>query len=191
MGQPKKLRLTGTDSKVLLKFNRIQSIVVAMPLRTKEERYITTMELQMIPPFDPVTGYLPPGEHRANWHDFVMRFGGNSHRKRLLDGIRRMASNLREAGCKFFLVDGSFVTTAEAPADFDACCDFSGINIGKVDLRLFAAGNERLEMKAEYFGELFPEHYMANGQYTFREFFQSDRDGIAKGIVRLELETLP
>jgi hypothetical protein len=145
----------------------------------------------VIPAFDAGTGYLPPGEHPATWEEFAKRFGGNRQRKRLLDGLRRMASNLRDAGCKFFLVDGSFVTATEVPSDFDACCDFSGINVGKVDLRLFSAGDGRLEMKAEYFGELFPEHYMADGQYTFREFFQSDRDGVAKGIVRLELGTLP
>lgn len=142
----------------------------------------------MIPAFETATGYLPPGEHLADWQEFSTRFGGNRVRDRLLGGILRMGQSLRQAGCTFFLIDGSFVTDRETPNDFDACCDFSGINIAKTDLRLFGT---RAEMKAEFFGELFPEQYQADDRYTFREFFQTDRDGVAKGIVRLQLETLP
>jgi hypothetical protein len=141
----------------------------------------------MIPPFSSDTGYLPPGEHSADWDEFQSRFGWNVVRRRLLDGIRRMAISLHIAGSRFFLVDGSFVTNKEVPNDFDACCDFSDINIAKTDLRLFGT---RAEMKAEFYGELFPEQYQADDEYTFREFFQTDRDGIPKGVVRLMLETV-
>lgn len=143
----------------------------------------------MLPAFDPATGYLPPGEHTSDWAEFSARFGWNVRRRRLLTGLRRLAINLRDAGCTFFLVDGSFVTASAKPKDYDACCDFSGINVGKVDLRIFDFDN-RSEMKAEYFGEVFPEHYVADGRYTFREFFQSDRDDVPKGIVRLLIETV-
>ncbi|WP_431206451.1 DUF6932 family protein [Bradyrhizobium betae] len=142
----------------------------------------------MIPQFDPATGYLPPGEHFARWNEFALRFGGNPSRERLLIGLLRMAKNLAGAGCTFFLVDGSFVTDKDVPSDFDACCDFSGINVAKIDLTLFGS---REEMKAEYYGELFPEHYMADDEYTFREFFQTDRDDVPKGVVRLDLKSLP
>jgi hypothetical protein len=99
-----------------------------------------------------------------------------------------MAKSLADAGCTFFIVDGSFVTDKESPRDYDACCDFSGINPTKVDLKLFGS---REEIKAEFYGELFPEHYMADDEYTFREFFQTDRDDIPKGVIRLDLKTLP
>jgi hypothetical protein len=142
----------------------------------------------LIPQFDLSSGYLPPGEHFAGWNEFAKRFGGNPVRDRLLRGLLRMATNLRNSGCTLFLVDGSFVTSKAYPSDYDACCDFSGINVGKLDLCLVGS---REEMKAEYFGELFPEHYMADDDYTFREFFQTDRDDNRKGLVRLDLETLP
>jgi hypothetical protein len=142
----------------------------------------------VIPPFDPTTGYLPAGEHLAEWEEFAKRFGTNSTRERLLKGLLRMAKCLANAGCSFFLVDGSFVTNKESPADYDACCDFSGINPVKVDLTLFGT---REEIKAEFYGELFPEHYMADDEYTFREFFQTDREGKPKGVVRLKLNNLP
>jgi hypothetical protein len=32
---------------------------------------------------------------------------------------------------------------------------------------------------------------MADGEYTFREFFQTDRDNVPKGVIRLDLKTLP
>jgi hypothetical protein len=99
-----------------------------------------------------------------------------------------MAKSLANAGCGFFIVDGSFVTNKASPADYDACCDFSGVNPKKVDLKLFGT---REEVKAEFYGELFPEQYMADDEYTFREFFQTDRNGIAKGVIRLDLSTLP
>jgi hypothetical protein len=99
-----------------------------------------------------------------------------------------MAKSLADAGCSFFLVDGSFVTDKDSPGDYDACCDFSGINARIVDLKLFGTPEE---IKAEFYGELFPEHYMADDEYTFREFFQTDRDDIPKGVIRLDLKTLP
>ena len=142
----------------------------------------------MIPAFDPKTGYLPAGEHEASWDEITARFGWNSTRRRLLGGLQEMARSLHTAGCDFFLLDGSFVTSKEYPDDFDACCDFSKINIRKTDLRLFGTRNE---MKADFLGELFPEHYAADGRFTFREFFQTDRDGTAKGVVRLLLDTVP
>jgi hypothetical protein len=141
----------------------------------------------MVPDFDPETGNLPPGEHVATWEEVVARFGWNAQRRRILAGLLRAAVNLREAGCTFFLLDGSFVTAKEFPNDFDACCDYSGMNPSKIDPRLMSG---RTIMKAEFLGEVYPEQWLANGTYTFREFFQSDRDDRPKGIVRLRLETI-
>src|SRR5258708_299111 len=143
----------------------------------------------MIPAFDPDTGCLPPGEHRATWDEVVERFGWNAWRKRILAGLQRAAANLKDAGCTFFLLDGSFVTAKEFPRDFDACCDFSGMDPLKIDPRLMAG---REVMKAEFLGEVHPEYWVAGDSgYTFREFFQMDRDDRPKGIVRLRLETIP
>jgi hypothetical protein len=49
----------------------------------------------------------------------------------------------------------------------------------------------REEIRAEFYGELFPEQYLADDEYTFREFFQTDRDDVPKGVVRLDLKSLP
>ncbi|MDH4148608.1 MAG: hypothetical protein OEY23_25935 [Acidimicrobiia bacterium] len=41
----------------------------------------------MLPPLDPLTGYLPPDEHEATWEEVVERFGSTAWRRRLLDGL--------------------------------------------------------------------------------------------------------
>ena len=47
----------------------------------------------------------------------------------------------------------------------------------------------RRTQKAKYFGELFPSDAAADPLGTlFREFFQRDRDGNAKGIIVIDLE---
>ena len=140
----------------------------------------------MIPDFD-ASGYLPSGEHLASWAEFRSRFGWNSHRLRLLDGMLRMAQNLRDAGVDFFLVDGSFVTAKELPSDYDVCCDFSGANIGVMDWDL----TDRELSKLKYGGEVFPDQHQAHNLHTYREFFQRDRSGTPKGVVRLRMDTLP
>ena len=45
-------------------------------------------------------------------------------------------------------------------------------------------------MKAKFGGELFPAHMDAGGGTRYLEFFQHDRNGKPKGIVRLDLGEL-
>lgn len=142
----------------------------------------------MIPAFDELTGELPPGEHPAGWAEVVERFGWNAHRLWLLAGLLRAATNLRDAGCTFFLLDGSFVTTKPDPSDYDACCAFTGMDPLKIDPHLLMG---KKAMKAEFRGEIHPESHSADGLSPFREFFQTDRDGVSKGVIILDLSTLP
>lgn len=142
----------------------------------------------MIPAFDSLTGELPPGEHPAGWDEVFERFGWNTHRLWLLAGLLRAATNLRDAGCKFFLLDGSFVTAKPNPSDYDACCDYTGMDPLKIDPHLLMG---KKSMKAEFRGEIHPENHSADGLSPFREFFQTDRDGLPKGVVILDLSTLP
>ncbi|XYD11439.1 hypothetical protein R1A27_14145 [Methylobacterium sp. NMS12] len=145
----------------------------------------------MIPAFDPDTGYLPRGEHAADWIELTARFAWNDHRRHLLSGLRRLAAALRDEGCALFLLDGSFVTRKEFPGDFDACCDYTGMSaIALIRLRLM--GSKEI-MKAEYLGEVYAyeQQVPSDGRYTFREFFRRDLDDIPKGMVRLNLASVP
>ena len=145
----------------------------------------------MIPAFDNDTGYLPTGEHPADWDEVWERFGWNDHRRRLLRGLLRLASALRDGRCRRFILDGSFITTKEFPSDFDACCDYEGMSpMDLVDLRLMSS---KEVMKAEYLGEVYPlgELVQSDLRYTFRQFFQRDHDDVPKGVIALNLASVP
>lgn len=141
----------------------------------------------MIPPFISSTGYLPPGIHDATWGELVARYGINPYRARLLDGLLAALRNLRGAGCLLALIDGSFVAAKRFPGAWDP----GGIDPGLVDPILLTFDNSRAAMKAKYLGELFPATWPAAPGVAFAEFFQKDRDGVAKGLVRLGLKDLP
>ncbi|MFH6780892.1 MULTISPECIES: DUF6932 family protein [Methylobacterium] len=145
----------------------------------------------MIPEFEQSTGYLPEGEHFADWDELTARFAWNPHRQRIHSGLQRLARALRDERCGLFLLDGSFVTRKEFPGDFDACCDYTGMSpIALTRLRLM--GSKEI-MKAEYHGEVYAyaQQVSSQNQYTFREFFQRDIEDIRKGMVRLNLESVP
>ena len=143
----------------------------------------------MIPAHDPSTGYLPPGEHPAEWRDVVERFGTTPWRRQLLEGLAHALRDLRAAGCKRAYIDGSFVTTKEHPGDFDACWDLDGVDFDVIDETLLTFDAGRGTQKAKYRGELFPADAAADPLGTlFRDFFQCDRDGNPKGIIVIDLE---
>jgi hypothetical protein len=145
----------------------------------------------VIPPFDNSFGYLPPGIHDVAWGEFVDRFGFNAHRRWLLGGLLLALKNLQQAGCRRSLIDGSFVTAKRYPRDYDAAWDPAHVDATVLDPVLLSFDGSRLGMKAKYRGELFPATWLAAAGVRFQEFFQRDRDGNEKGIVRLTLSRLP
>lgn len=136
----------------------------------------------MIPPFDE-RGNLQPGVHLAVWDEITDRFGGNAWRRDLLDNVERVARELRRAGCRSVWLDGSFVTDREFPRDFDLCYDLATTDLDLLD-PLFL---DRRAAKEIYLGDILPTH----PSISFIDFFQTDRDGHAKGIVEIDLGSLP
>jgi len=140
----------------------------------------------VLPPHDPDTGYLPPGEHQASWDEVCHRFGGNARRENLLNGLRAALDCLAAAGVARIYLDGSFITTKDLPGDYDASweydnyTDFSALDPVFLD---FAMG--RLAQKSRFGGEFFPADAVADGRGTpYRYFFQQDdREDSNKGIV--------
>ena len=143
----------------------------------------------MIPAPDPSTGYLLPGEHLADWATIVAWFGTTPWRRQLLDGLALALRDLHAAGCKRAYIDGSFITTKEHPGDFDACWELDGVDFDRINEVLLTFDAGRRTQKAKYRGELFPADAAADPLGTlFRDFFQRDRDGNAKGIIVIDLE---
>jgi hypothetical protein len=68
------------------------------------------------------SGVLPPGIHDAeDWSEVVRRFGDTPERAALIAKLRQGLDNLRDAGCPWVLLDGSFVTSKPDPNDVDGC----------------------------------------------------------------------
>ncbi|MBX3177958.1 MAG: hypothetical protein KF886_11390 [Candidatus Hydrogenedentes bacterium] len=147
----------------------------------------------MVPDFDS-RGNLPPGVHSATWTEFIERFGYTAHRRTLIDGIRSAILPLRAAGCSTIYINGSFVTDKAAPLDFDAAWATEGVDLERLLALVpvfFRFENKRAAQKAKFGGEFFPSTTTAGpAGRTFLEFFQIDRGGRAKGIVRINLEDI-
>jgi hypothetical protein len=128
-----------------------------------------------------------------SWRPFAARFGWNNRRRFLLGGMHRALANLRGAGCAAAIIDGSFVTSKEDPGDYDLAFDPAGMNGSLVDPVLRRHEDGRKAMKAKYFGEVFPwgAEACATTRLIYLDFFQSDRSGISKGVVLLDVKLLP
>jgi hypothetical protein len=151
----------------------------------------------VIPAFEPDPGeggrlHLPPGVHVATWQEVADRFGTNARRRKVLEGLLRSLRALRAAGCRRVYLDGSFVTSKEHPGDFDGCWDDTGVDYDRLDPVLLDFKNRRAAQKAKFDGEMFVATGQADPMGTlFLDFFQQDRDGRPKGIVEIDLESLP
>ena len=145
----------------------------------------------MLPDFDISTGNLPPGVHNATWEEVVARFGQGEPRSRLAAGLLEALRELAAAGCRSVLLNGSFVSDKEKPGDYDLAWEPAGVNRALLDPVLRDWTNARAAMKAKYKGELFSADMLAAPGVNYREFFRTDVYGHAKGIVSMDLRTLP
>ena len=68
-----------------------------------------------------------------------------------------------------------------------------GVNASLLDPVLRRHTDGRRAMKAKYLGDIVPWGWVANSAtgYVYFEFFQSDRSGVAKGVVLIALDQLP
>ncbi len=143
----------------------------------------------MIPEFDE-NGNLPLGVHFCTWEEFVERFGTTELRLRLIRGLKMAMEDLWKAGCRILYINGSFVTTKEDPADFDACYENETVDIDYLRIHAPKLLNyyDRATQKAKYKGEIFPSNQPV-GDYGLNsfEFFQRDRLRNKKGIIAIDL----
>jgi hypothetical protein len=155
-------------------------------LPTAHNRYVVCVP---IPPFDPDSGLLPPGQHEAGWDEIQARFGSNARRRQLLDGLADGLAILWEAGCARVWLNGSFVTAKDEPGDFDCVWSPAGVDravLEDLGPELLDLSDKRAAQKARFGGEFLPNVVEAASGQQFADFFQSDRDGTPKGIVVID-----
>jgi hypothetical protein len=133
-------------------------------------------------------GALLPGVHLINWKDFKIDFGYNQHRQSLLDGLIIGLRVLYQYGCTEVCVGGSFVTVKENPGDVDVCYENSRMDCNGLKKHypdFFDVKNGSKKQKALYKSEFYP--YNSYEDY-FYIFFQTDREGNQKGMIKLYLK---
>lgn len=83
------------------------------------------------------------------------------------------------------------MTRKDLPEDYDGAWDTTGVDPYALDPVLLDFSNRRAAMKSKYLGELFPATMTAAPGVLYREFFMKDRNGVPKGVVNINLGSLP
>lgn len=146
--------------------------------------------VSMIPDLVNVGGpwkVLPPGIHDATLEEVAQVFGNTVRRRQLFKGLLAGCQALEAAGCTVVIIDGSYITDKPEPGDFDVCWEPAGVQDGKLDPVLLDFADRRRRQKERYGGEFFPSTAKADGTRNFTDYFQTDKDGRKRGIIRVRL----
>jgi len=138
----------------------------------------------VIPQFD-ARGNLPPGVYNATLEEVGVRFAITPHRQKLFEALSRVVEILSEANCSEVHIDGSYITNAAEPGDYDLVYEPTGMTETEAWEELL-----RLEMedrKELHLGDIFihwpvPPYFM-----NYITFWQTDKEDNPKGIIRIEL----
>ena len=140
------------------------------------------------------TGYLPPGIHDATLEEVEIALTWNMRRREIMKGLRHVVDQLMDAGTVDIWVDGSFVTDKQRPSDVDVVYDPPDLALlSEPGIFNFA---RRAELKKYRMVDLWPHpspqpRQFGGGTVPIREWWQSDINGVKKGIVRLQMEVAP
>ena len=143
-----------------------------------------------LPEFDQETGYLPSGVHAVAWLEFQIQFGWNERRRKLLEQLQDGLLVLRSAGCSQVWVNGSFTTQGEEPQDVDVLYDAHGVRPIDLDPLFRDEKPETKKQRRLIFGGDYFAIFLDDVDAGLLNFFQSDRLGIEKGIVSIQLSSV-
>jgi hypothetical protein len=149
----------------------------------------------VIPAFDPTTGALPPGDHRATLEEIGNRFGFTPRRRWLLKGLRAAVKAFWLAGIEDIFIDGSFCTDKPDQGDVDGYWVepddgvYNRIDPYWIDFEMILVKHERKRkwrMWVDHGVEFFIHPAMqASATVGFPEFFRQDRNGVPRGVIQV------
>lgn len=135
-------------------------------------------------------GRLRPGIHDVSLKEIEEHFCFNEYRWKLFRRAVPAIRNLIAAGVTDIYLDGSFAESKPRPNDIDGCwVPYPHMVSAKIDPVLLDFRNQRAAMKKKYSVDFFLANVLEGGTgKPFLEFFQKDRDGKPKGILKVKLE---
>jgi hypothetical protein len=140
----------------------------------------------MIPQLDS-NGNLPPGVWTATMSEIKAHFTGNEIRSRLFKELEKVLEVLKDANCMEAFLNGSFVTKTLEPGDYDLCYEPTGLEPREALRQLLELS--AAERKKKHSGDIFIRFPSPPFFFDHVESWQTDREGNAKGILRIELRT--
>lgn len=152
------------------------------------------MAIMPIPPFT-LKGELPPGIHIADIDEIEACFGLKTERRRkLMAGLKEALKLLKQGKVSKVYIDGSFVSSKEEPNDVDGCWSSINADATKLDARFWDFSDEsdfqlkRSSLRQEFGIDFFiAELIEGHSGEAFPAFIQSNRDGLTKGIILVNL----
>jgi hypothetical protein len=138
----------------------------------------------VMPQFDE-HGNLEPGIWDATIKELGERLAQTPHRKKLFNALAAVLDILRDANCSEAHLDGSFITTASEPGDYDLCYEPTGMVPTEAWQQLL--GLTAADRKKKHLGDIFIHMPEPPFFTNLIEFWQTDREGNPKGIIRIGL----
>ena len=131
---------------------------------------------------------LGPGIHELTLKKIEKIYCFNPHRRGLFKNLKKVIKILRSAGVKDIYIDGSFVDDKELPNDIDGCWLYMpSVITKKIDPVLLDFSKGRQKMKDKYGVDFVLANFIEGlSGKPFVDFFQTDRDGNPKGIVKIK-----
>ncbi len=135
-------------------------------------------------------GILPPGIHVVSFKEIEEHFCFNEYRWKLFRKAVPAIKNLIAAGVEDIYLDGSFAEIKPRPNDIDGYwVPNPHVDSSRIDPVLLDFRNQRAAMKKKYGVDFFSANQLEKTKgKPFLEFFQKDRDGKPKGILKVKLE---
>ncbi len=135
-------------------------------------------------------GRLRPGIHEVSLKEIEEHFCFNEYRWKLFKKAVPAIKNLIAAGVEDIYLNGSFAESKPRPEDIDGCwVPHPHMDSKKIDRVLLNFRNQRAAMKKKYGVDFFLANELESPKgEPFLEFFQKDRDGKPKGILKVKLE---
>ncbi len=140
-------------------------------------------------------GWLPEGHCAATWQEVALRFGGepNSRRSLILSSLLQWRDAVRDKGIAgLVILDGSFVSSKEAPGDFDLVfsCDEATELLLRTDLEARKLTDYQACRRLGFLGDVFAlpaSLFIFSPLLGGLDMFDLDRQRKPKGVVEVLL----
>jgi uncharacterized protein DUF6932 len=123
--------------------------------------------------------------------EFKQLFGYNEEREKKIDNLFIVADKFKKIGCETMFVFGSFVTSVDPPNDIDVCFDISNLDIKVLEKSFSLFDHYEHKRFHKYLLVHIPFFKIKIEDKELMQFMKTDKNGNKRGIIELNLKSLP